>query len=322
LSDDLWMLFAAAEALFDGDETKARKQLLRALELGELRSRGVYLPDQKTWEDGCPRNDFAPEAIPADRWSTWEFLPVYPEQLSDQMRALQWLVPAGTLLSRFCRGYADVQLSRPDVEWFARAASLGASWISLLCSDGASETSETVPALAKSYFDEQRWPLRHALNWIACRKIEGLTLPPDELRSRRWQALIHKADADGLASVNPGYELLTALKVGKLRAISPTTTSCRPNTGTTDPSIRRPGETFAFDATTCFSCGRAVRRRQRTKPLAKAHLLARRAGRKFAPSRRNCRRVSRRAGRTEAQTKTRGHRQVTCRLKHAREPPR
>jgi hypothetical protein len=75
----------------------------------------------------------------------------------------------------------------------------------LLCSEGASETSETARALAKSYFDKQRWPLRHALNWIVCRKIEGLTLTPDELRSRRWQALIHKGDADGLASVNPGY---------------------------------------------------------------------------------------------------------------------
>jgi hypothetical protein len=212
------MLFAAAEALFDGDETKARKQLLRALELCEVRSRGVYLPDQKTWDDGCLRNDFEPEAIPADRWSTWEFLPVYERQLSGQMRALQWLVPPGTLPSRICSGYADVQLFRPDVERLARAASLGASWIPLLCSDSVKEVSETQRRRAKSYFDEQRWPLPHALNWIACRKTEALTLTPDELRSRRWQALMYKRDANG---VNPAYELLTALKVGKLRAIGP-----------------------------------------------------------------------------------------------------
>ncbi len=99
MSDDAWMPFAAAEALFDGDETTARKLLLRALKLGEARSRGVYLPDQKTWDDGWLRNDFEPEAIPADRWSTWEFLPGYQGPLSGQMRALQWLVPAGTLLT-------------------------------------------------------------------------------------------------------------------------------------------------------------------------------------------------------------------------------
>jgi hypothetical protein len=61
LSDDAWIPFAAAEALFDGDETKARKLLLPALKLGEVRSRGVYLPDQKTWDDECLRNDFEPE---------------------------------------------------------------------------------------------------------------------------------------------------------------------------------------------------------------------------------------------------------------------
>jgi hypothetical protein len=221
LSDDGWMLFAAAEALLDGDETKARELLLRALKLGEVRGRGVYLPDQKTWDDGCLRNDFEPEAIPADRWSTWEFLPVYEEQLSGQMRALQWLVPLGTPPDPVCRGYADVQLSRPDVERLARAASLGAIWISLLCSDGDSEPSGRAGVRAKSYFDDLRWPLRHALNWIACRKIEALTLTPDELRSRRWQALMYKGDATGVASVNPAFELLTAFKAGKLRAIGP-----------------------------------------------------------------------------------------------------
>lgn len=214
------MLFAAAEAPFHGDETKARKQLLRALELGEVRSRGVHLPDQRTWDDGCLRSDFEPEAIPADRWSTWKFLPVHQEQLSGQMPALQWLVPAGTLLSSICRGYADVQLSRPDVERLARAARPGARWISLLCSVGDSEPSETAGVRAKSYFDDFRWPLRHALNWIACRKIEALTLTPEELRSLRLQAS-YKGDADGLASANPAFELLTALKAGKLRAIGP-----------------------------------------------------------------------------------------------------
>ena len=227
MSDDAWMAFAAAEALFDGDETKARKLLLHALKVGEVRSRGVYLPDQKTLDDGCLRDDFEPDAIPADRWLPWEFLPVYQGQLSVKMRALQWLVPASTLLSRVCRGYADVQLSRPDVERLARAAKLKASWIPLpswiplLCSDSASETSETTRALAKSYFDEQRWPLRHALHWIACQKIEALALTPEELRGRRWQALMYKGDADGLASVNPAYELLTALKAAKVRAIGP-----------------------------------------------------------------------------------------------------
>jgi hypothetical protein len=130
LSDDAWMLFAAAEALFNGNETKAGELLLRALKLGEVRGRGVYLPDQKTWDDGCLRNDFEPELISADRWSTGEFLPVYQGPLSGQMRALQWLVPAGTLLSRVCRGYADVQLCRSDVERLARAASPGTNWIS------------------------------------------------------------------------------------------------------------------------------------------------------------------------------------------------
>src|SRR3984885_13794759 len=221
------MAFAAAEALFDGDETKARKLLLRALKVGEVRSRGVYLPDQKTLDDGCLRDDFEPEAIPADRWLPWEFLPVYQGQLSVKMRALQRLLPASALLRRVCRGYPDVQLSRPDGERLARAAKLKASWIPLpswiplLCSDSASETSETTRALAKSYFDEQRWPLRHALHWIACQKIEALALTPEELRGRRWQALMYKGDADGLASVNPAYELLTALKAAKVRAIGP-----------------------------------------------------------------------------------------------------
>jgi hypothetical protein len=47
------------------------------------------------------------------------------------------------------------------------------------------------------------------------------TLTPEELRGRRWQALMYKGEADGLASVNPAYELLTALKAAKLRAIGP-----------------------------------------------------------------------------------------------------
>ncbi len=113
-----------------------------------------------------------------------------------------------------------MQLSRPDVERLTRAASLGASWISLLCSDGASETSETARALAKSYFDEPRWPLRHTLNWIACRKIEALTLTPEELLSLRLQAT-YKRCVDGLACKNPAHELLSALKRDKLKAIGP-----------------------------------------------------------------------------------------------------
>src|ERR1700722_7411093 len=87
--------------------------------------------------------------------------------------------PAKSHLPRIRRRAAR---SRPDVERLVRAASPGARWISLLCSEGASETSETARALAKSYFDKQRWPLRHALNWIVWRKIEGLTLTPDELQ--------------------------------------------------------------------------------------------------------------------------------------------
>ena len=220
LSDDAWMPFAAAEALFDGDETKARKLLSRALKLGEVRSRGVYLPDQKTLDDGRLRDDFEPELIPADRWSTWEFLPVYRGSLSGQMRGLQWLVPEGAALSRICRGYSKVQFSRPDVERFARAARLRASWIPSFCSDSVREVFETARTLAKSYFDEPRWPLHHALNWIACRRIEALTLAPEELLSLRLQAT-YKGRVDGLDCKNPAHELLTALKKGRLKAIGP-----------------------------------------------------------------------------------------------------
>src|SRR5271154_3585763 len=120
------MPFAAARALFGGDEAEARKLLFCTLKLGEVRSRGVYLPDQKTLDDGQLRDDFEPKLIPADRWLAWEFLPVYQGALSGKMRALQWLVPPRTLPSPICRGYADVQLSRPDVQRLARAARTGA----------------------------------------------------------------------------------------------------------------------------------------------------------------------------------------------------
>jgi hypothetical protein len=79
--------------------------------------------------------------------------------------------------------------------------------------------SETARALAKSYFNEPRWPLRHALNWIACRKIEALLLTPEELRSLRSRARYNE-DA-GLVSKNPAHALLTALKEDRLRAIGP-----------------------------------------------------------------------------------------------------
>jgi hypothetical protein len=137
------------------------------------------------------------------------------------MRALQWLVPAGAVLSRICRGYADVKVFLPDVERLARADRLRASWIPLLCGDSGREASETARTLAKSYFDEPRWPLKHALAWIACRQIEALTLRPEELRSLLSSAVLYKDDTSGLVSKNPAHELLTALKRDKLEAIGP-----------------------------------------------------------------------------------------------------
>jgi hypothetical protein len=60
--------------------------------------------------------------------------------------------------------------------------------------------SETGRALAKSYFDEPRWPLDHALNWIACRKIEALTLRPEELRSLLFRTVMYNRTAAALSA--------------------------------------------------------------------------------------------------------------------------
>jgi hypothetical protein len=244
MPDNGWIPFAAAEALaFDGDEAEARKRLLRALRLGQVSSRGVLLPDREVLDDGRLRENFEPEDIPADRWSDWEFLPIYQGSLSAKMRRLQWLVPAGAVLSRVCRGYADVRLSRSDVDRLTGKGAASERGVNLAPEPGVGSAapapngseaagagspveigdgglSETARSLARSYFDEPRWPLRHALNWIACRKIEALLLMPEELRSLRGRAVLYGADTS-LVSKNPARELLTALKADKLRAIGP-----------------------------------------------------------------------------------------------------
>lgn len=73
--------------------------------------------------------------------------------------------------------------------------------------------------VARTYFDEPRWRLDHALNWIACRKIDALTLTPEELLSLRFRSIMYSEVGVALASKNPAHELLTALKHNKLRAI-------------------------------------------------------------------------------------------------------
>jgi hypothetical protein len=86
-------------------------------------------------------------------------------------------------------------------------------------------TPETAGAVAKSRFDEPRWPRDRALAWIAFRRIEALTLSYRELDLRRHAALRPREDAEPpempLVSKDPARELLTALTAGKLEAVGP-----------------------------------------------------------------------------------------------------
>ncbi len=100
-----WIPFLTAVALLaDNDAPAATDRLLRALRLGEVRSRGIPAVGAAD-----------PIEIDADLWATWKFLPTYKGPISDKMRGLQWLVPSGLELSRVCRGYGDVRLFRSDV---------------------------------------------------------------------------------------------------------------------------------------------------------------------------------------------------------------
>jgi hypothetical protein len=69
------------------------------------------------------------------------------------------------------------------------------------------------------YFNEPRWPLHQALEWIAFRRPEARALNLDEFVLDRCAALRGYGDAAGLVIGNPVDALLTALKAGKLKAI-------------------------------------------------------------------------------------------------------
>jgi hypothetical protein len=69
------------------------------------------------------------------------------------------------------------------------------------------------------YYDEPRWPLHRALEWIAFRRPEARALNLDEFVLDRCAALRGYGDAAGLVIGNPADELLKALKAGELKAI-------------------------------------------------------------------------------------------------------
>jgi hypothetical protein len=69
------------------------------------------------------------------------------------------------------------------------------------------------------YFNEPRWPLHRALEWIAFQRPEARALNLDEFVLDRWAALRGYGDAAGLVIGNPADALLTALKAGELKAI-------------------------------------------------------------------------------------------------------
>jgi hypothetical protein len=74
-------------------------------------------------------------------------------------------------------------------------------------------------ALAKRDFDEPRWLAEHALLWIAFRNSAALALSFEELQRQRLGEALGYGASDSLACKNPVYELLKALKLGRLKAI-------------------------------------------------------------------------------------------------------
>ncbi len=71
--------------------------------------------------------------------------------------------------------------------------------------------------LASAWFDEPRWPLRYALNWITFRRVELLSISEDDARSLRFQATYHD---DGVVIIkNPAAALRPALVTGAIKAI-------------------------------------------------------------------------------------------------------
>jgi hypothetical protein len=93
MTDYEWMAYRSAAALI-GDEDA----VLSALMTGAIKSRG--------------RRDYHP----ANLWAEWTFL---PRKGSEHMRKFCWLVPPGKELSRVCRGFGEIRLSRVDVERLA-----------------------------------------------------------------------------------------------------------------------------------------------------------------------------------------------------------
>jgi hypothetical protein len=79
----------------------------------------------------------------------------------------------------------------------------------------------TARALAKSRFDDSRWPLDCVLAWIAIRRIEALALSYQELDLRRHAWLRAFEDAEPLFREDPVRELWTKLTAGELEAIGP-----------------------------------------------------------------------------------------------------
>jgi hypothetical protein len=73
--------------------------------------------------------------------------------------------------------------------------------------------------VAKSRFDELRWPLEWALAWIAYRRKEALLLSYNELDIRLRAASRGYGNPLGIVCKNPAEELLKALKAGELKAI-------------------------------------------------------------------------------------------------------
>ena len=76
-------------------------------------------------------------------------------------------------------------------------------------------------ALARSYFDEPRWPLHHVLSWIALRDVRAIH---DDIRSLRFRRHVHDFEDNKLESPppkvkNPVVELLKTLRAGGIAAI-------------------------------------------------------------------------------------------------------
>jgi hypothetical protein len=192
MAENKWIPLATAAVLIEDRNWRWREEIRRALMLGKVKARGVI--------PAGVQSEIPPEGKPViilpEKFASLYFQFSHSRLCSDQHFGVA--------------AYEAVELRRVAVERHAR------KWGE--CERGAAENAE---AIAKSFFDEPRWQIRHALNWIACRKIEALTLTPEALRSLRHQALFYKSGADDLSSKNPAHELLTALKADKLRAVGP-----------------------------------------------------------------------------------------------------